>query len=57
MLGFVPHHLKTKNTYKHAVKNLPLVIRYYPDPYKTPKMCNRAILKTGGTLMSVPDCY
>ena len=35
MLKFVPGHLKTKKMCKHAVKNLPFLIRYVPDKYKT----------------------
>ena len=39
----------------HAVKKLPFLIRYVSNRYKTKKMCNKAILKSGGTLESVPD--
>ena len=42
---------------KHALKNLPFVIRYVPDQYKTQQMCDKAILENGGTLKSVLDCY
>ena len=35
ILKFVPGHLKTKKMCKHAVKNLPFLIRYVPDKYKT----------------------
>ena len=31
MLKFVPDHLKTKNMSKHAVENLPYLLRYVPD--------------------------
>ena len=30
MLKFVPYHLKTKKGCKHAVKKVPLLIRYVP---------------------------
>ena len=42
---------------KNAVTKLSLVRRYVPDPYKNWKMCNKVILKNGGTLKSVPHCY
>ena len=29
---------------KHAVKELPYVLKYVPDQYKTQQMCNKAIL-------------
>ena len=41
---------------EHADKKLRFVIRYVPDRYKTQQMRNKAILKNGGTLKSVPDC-
>ena len=44
MLKFIPDHLKTKNMYKHAIQNLPFVIRYVPDQYET-----QEILENGGT--------
>ena len=31
MLNFVPDHLKIKKMCKHAIKKLPLGIRYVPD--------------------------
>ena len=40
---------------KHAVKNLPYLLRYIPDQYETQQMCNKAILENDGTLKSVPD--
>ena len=42
---------------KNAVKNLPYLIRYVPDQYKTQQMCDKAILENGAKLKSVPDCY
>ena len=33
---------------KHAVKKLPYLLRYIPDRYKIPQMCDKAILKNGG---------
>ena len=50
---FVPNHLKTKKMYKHAVKKLPYLLRYVSDQYKTQQMRDRAILKNGGTLISL----
>ena len=41
----------------HAVKNLPFLMRYVPEQYKTQQMHEKAILENGGTLKSVPDCY
>ena len=34
-LKFVPDHLKTRKVCKHAVKQLPYLLRYVPDQYKT----------------------
>ena len=53
MLRFVPDYLKTK----HAIKKLPFLLRYVPEQYKTQQMCDEAILKNGGTLKLLPDCY
>ena len=47
MLRLVPNHLQTKKMCKHAVKKLPLLIKYVPDQYKTWKMCDKTILKNG----------
>ena len=41
---FFPDHLKTEKMCKHAVKELPYVLKYVPDQYKTQQMCNKAIL-------------
>ena len=41
MLRFIPDHIKTKKTYKHAVKKLPFLITYVPDRYKTQQMVER----------------
>ena len=35
MLKIVPDHFKDKTMCKHPVKNLPFVVRYIPDQYKT----------------------
>ena len=43
--------------YKNAVKNLPYLIRYVPDQYKTQQMCDKAILENAEKLKSVPDYY
>ena len=56
IVEFVRDHLKTKKTWKHAVKKVPFVIRYVPDRYKTQQMSDKAILENVGTLESVPDC-
>ena len=42
---------------KHAVKKLPYLLRYVYNWYKTPQMCDKAILGNGGTFTSAPDCY
>ena len=42
---------------KHTVKKLSYLLRYVTDPYKTQKMCDKAILENGGSLKSVPDSY
>ena len=57
MLKLVPDHLKTKNMYKHDVKNLFFAIRYVPDRYKTQQICDKATPENGGTLESVPGSY
>ena len=56
MLKLIPDHLKTKKMCKHAVKRLPVVIRYVSDQYKSQQMCDKAILENGGTLESVSEC-
>ena len=38
MLKFVSDHLKTKKMCKNAVNNLPFVIMYVPDKFKTKEM-------------------
>ena len=40
MLKFVTGHLKTKKMFKHALKNLPRLLRYVADQYKTQQMCD-----------------
>ena len=57
MLRFVPDHLKTKNMGKQSVKQLPFIIRYVPEQYMSQVMHGKVILKNGGTLMFVSDCY
>ena len=42
---------------KHAVKELPYLLRNVLDRYKTQQICDKAILENGGTLKSFPDCY
>ena len=39
----------------YAVKKLPYLLGYVPNQCKTKTICNRAILKNGGTLESVPN--
>ena len=39
------------------VKKLPFVIKYGPDRYKTQQICDKVILKIGGMLMFITDCY
>ena len=45
MLRFVPDHLKTITMCKNAVKELPYVIRYVPDRYKTQVISDKVILE------------
>ena len=33
------------------------MITSLPDRYKTQEMCDKVILKNGGMLMFVPNCY
>ena len=42
---------------KHAGKNLPYLLRYVLDQYKTQQMCDIAISENGRTLNSLPGCY
>ena len=35
---------------KHAVQNLPYLVRHVPDRHKTQQMYDKAILENGGTL-------
>ena len=43
--------------FKHPTKNLPFLIRYVPDQFNVQQMSDNTILKNGGTLKSVTDCY
>ena len=43
--------------FKQEVKELPFVIRYVLDQYKTQEMYDKAILENGGILEFLPDCY
>ena len=45
LLKFVPDHLKIKKMCKHVVKNLPYLLRYISDQYKTQQMCDKAVLE------------
>ena len=45
MLKLVHNHLKTKKMGKHAVKKLPYLLRYVPDPYKTQQICDKPFPK------------
>ena len=47
--------LKLKIMCKHAVEELPYLLKYVPDRYKTQQMCEKAILKNRRTLKSVSD--
>ena len=57
MLEFATEHLKTKKMCKHAVKEIPYLLRYVPNQDNTQQMCDKAILVNGETLKCVPDCY
>ena len=48
--------LKLKKRCVRWVKELPVILRYISDQYKSQEMCDKAILENGGTLTSVPDC-
>ena len=48
---------QTKRMFKQEVKELPFVITYVLDQYKTQEMYDKAILENGGILESLPDCY
>ena len=50
MLRLPLDHLKTKKMCKHAIKNLPFIIKYVPDLYKTQRMCNKDILENSRML-------
>ena len=41
VLKFHADHLKTKKMFKYAVKNLPYLLRYVSDQYKT----NKCVIK------------
>ena len=41
---------------KHVVKKLPYLLRYAPNQYKTQQISDKAILESGGTLKSLPNC-
>ena len=45
MTKFISDHLKTKKKYKHAVKKLPYLLRYVPDPFKTQRICGKSLLE------------
>ena len=49
ILKLVPDHLETKQVCKYPVEKLPYLLRYVYDWCKTYQMCNKAILKNGGT--------
>ena len=57
MLELVPNHLKTRTLSKYTVNKLPFLIKYFPDQQKTQRMCDKVILKNGGMLMFITDCY
>ena len=43
---------------ENAVEKLPFTnVEYVPDPYKTQKMYDKAILEKDGLLKLVPECY
>ena len=50
MLRLSLDHLKTKKMCKHAIKNLPFIIKYVPDLNKTQRMCNKDILENSRML-------
>ena len=42
--------MKNPEMCKHAVKNLPYLLRYVPDQYKTQQTYDKVVLENGGTL-------
>ena len=42
---------------KGAVEKLLFAINYVPDKYKTKEIHDKAIIKNGGMLGLIPDCY
>ena len=49
--------IKTKQMCKHAVKKLPFLIKYVPDWYKTPHMCDKVRQGNDEMLMFIPYFY
>ena len=49
--------IKTKQMCKHAVKKLPFLIKYVPDWYKTPQMCDQVRQGNDEMLMFIPYFY
>ena len=49
--------IKTKQMCKHAVKKLPFLIKYVPDWYKTPQMCDKVRQGNDEMLMFIPYFY
>ena len=43
--NFVPDHVKTKKMCNNWDKELPFVLRYVPDLYKTQRMYGKVILE------------
>ena len=57
MLRLVPDHLKTKRMFKHAVENLPFLIKYVPDWYTTQRIYDQITQENGGIIMFISDFY
>ena len=56
ILRFVPDHLKCKKCVNMQFK-IVFLIRYFPDQYKTHRMCDKVVVENGGTLKFIPDSY
>ena len=52
MLKFFLIILKLEKGISMLLRKYLFLIRYFPHPYKTQKMCDKIILENGGTLKS-----
>ena len=57
MLRLAPDHLKTIRMFKHAVENLPFLIKHVPDWYTTQRIYDKITQGNGGIIMFISDFY